>query len=212
MKYLIVLFKNKERKKIIKKFKTHQRAKEFFDNQIKNNKVVFEKGVENGKSCSFEIGLLERDSTNFDSYFIKDSLGRQVKVDIDDPDYKVLQISNYSVEEFIYDISKNKKISIDKFISEYLKRGSIKLISKLNNKIVVQDDDKFSLFSLKSDDDCFRFTQVLQKYLAEKNRIDCIIVLDSSLPQKKYLYSLLESRGISKSILYKKSTTFFTGE
>jgi hypothetical protein len=212
MKYLIVLFKNKERKKIIKKFKTHQRAKEFFDNQIKNNKVVFEKSVENGKSCSFEIGLLERDSTNFDSYFIKDSLGRQVKVDIDDPDYKVLQISNYSVEEFIYDISKNKKISIDKFISEYLKRGSIKLISKLNNKIVVQDDDKFSLFSLKSDDDCFRFTQVLQKYLAEKNRIDCIIVLDSSLPQKKYLYSLLESRGISKSILYKKSTTFFTGE
>jgi hypothetical protein len=212
MKYLIVLFKNKERKKIIKKFKTHQRAKEFFDNQIKNNKVVFEKGVENGKSCSFEIGLLERDSTNFDSYFIKDSLGRQIKVDIDDPDYKVLQISNYSVEEFIYDISKNKKISIDKFISEYLKRGSIKLISKLNNKIVVQDDDKFSLFSLKSDDDCFRFTQVLQKYLAEKNRIDCIIVLDSSLPQKKYLYSLLESRGISKSILYKKSTTFFTGE
>jgi hypothetical protein len=212
MKYLIVLFKNKERKKIIKKFKTHQRAKEFFDNQIKNNKVVFEKGVENGKSCSFEIGLLERDSTNFDSYFIKDSLGRQVKVDIDDPDYKVLQISNYSVEEFIYDISKNKKISIDKFISEYLKRGSIKLISKLNNKIVVQDDDKFSLFSLKSDDDCFRFTQVLQKYLTEKNRIDCIIVLDSSLPQKKYLYSLLESKGISKLILYKKSTTFFTGE
>jgi len=209
MKYLIVLFKNKERKKIIKKFKTYQRAKEFFDNQIKNNKVVFDKGVENGKLCSFEIGLLEKDSINFDSYFIKDDLGRQVKVDIDDPDYKVLKISNYSIEELIYDISKNKKISIDKFISEYLKRGSIKLISKLNNKIVVQDDDKFSLFSLKCDEDCFRFTQVLQKYLTEKNRTDCIIVLDSSLPQKKYLYSLLESKGISKSILYKKSTTFF---
>lgn len=209
MKYLIVLFKNKERKKIIKKFKTYQRAKEFFDNQIKNNKVVFDKGVENGKLCSFEIGLLEKDSINFDSYFIKDDLGRQVKVDIDDPDYKVLKISNYSIEELIYDISKNKKISIDKFISEYLKRGSIKLISKLNNKIVVQDDDMFSLFSLKSDEDCFRFTQVLKKYLTEKNRTDCIIVLDSSLPQKKYLYSLLESKGISKSILYKKSTTFF---
>ena len=212
MKYLIVLFKNKERKKIIKKFKTYQRAKEFFDNQIKNNNVIFEKGVENGKLCSFEIGLLEKDSINFDSYFIKDILGRQIKVNIDDPDYKILKISRYSVEEFIYDISKNKKISIDKFISEYLKRGSIKLISKLNNKVIVQDDDKFSLFSLKSDDDCFRFTQILQKYLVEKNRTDCIIVLDSSLPQKKYLYSLLESKGISKLILYKKSTTFFTGE
>ena len=55
MNYLIVLFKNKERKKIINKFKTYQRAKEFFDNQIKNTKVVFKKGIENGKSCSFEL-------------------------------------------------------------------------------------------------------------------------------------------------------------
>ena len=211
MKYLIVLFKNKQRKKILKKFKTKQKANEYF-NRLIGTEVIFDKRVENGLSCVFEVGLLEKNSKDFELYFVRDSLGRQIKVDIDDPDYKVLQISNYSVEEFIYDISKNKKISIDKFISEYLKRGSIKLISKLNNKIVVQDDDKFSLFSLKSDDDCFRFTKVLQKYLAEKNRIDCIIVLDSSLPQKKYLYSLLESRGISKSILYKKSTTFFTGE
>ena len=40
---------------------------------------------------------------------------------------------------------------------------------------------------------------------------DCIIVPDSSKQQKKYLYSLLESKGITKSILYKKSTTFFKG-
>lgn len=210
MKYLIILFKNKERKKIIKKFKTYERAKKFIDDKISNNNIVFSKQVENGKNCSFEIGLLEKNSNNFDSYFIKDELGRQVKVDLDDSDYKILQIHNYKIEEFIYDISKNKKISIDQFISNYVKKGSIKLISKLNNKIIVQEDDNFNLFSLKSDEDCYRFTQVLQKYMLEKKRGDCIIVLDSSLPQKKYLYSLLESKGISKNILYKKSTTFFS--
>jgi len=212
MKYLIVLFKNKERKKIIKKFKTYERAKKFLDNRICNNNIVFDKQIENGKTCSFEIGLLEKNSNNFDLYFIKDELGRQVKVDLDDSEYKILQIQKYQIEELIFDISKNKKLTIDQFISSYLKRGSIKLISKLNNKIVVQDDDNFNLFSLKSEEDCYRFTQVLQKYMLEKKRGDCIIVLDSSLPQKKYLYSLLESKGISKSILYKKSTTFFTGE
>jgi hypothetical protein len=212
MKYLIVLFKNKEKKKIIKKFKTYERAKKFLDDKLLNNNIIFDKQIENGKVCSFEISLLEKNSNNFDSYFIKDELGRQIKVDLEDSDYKILQIQNYKIEEFIYDISKNKKISIDKFISDYLKRGSIKLVSKLNNKIIVQDDTKFSLFSLKSDEDCYRFTQVLQKNMLEKQRGDCIIVLDSSLPQKKYLYSLLESKGISKSILYKKSTTFFSGK
>ena len=212
MKYLIVLFKNKEKKKIIKKFKTYERAKKFLDDKLLNNNIIFDKQIENGKVCSFEISLLEKNSNNFDSYFIKDELGRQIKVDLEDSDYKILQIQNYKIEEFIYDISKNKKISINKFISEYIKRGSIKLVSKLNNKIIVQDDNNFNLFSLKSDEDCYRFTQVLQKNMLEKQRGDCIIVLDSSLPQKKYLYSLLESKGISKSILYKKSTTFFSGK
>jgi len=41
--------------------------------------------------------------------------------------------------------------------------------------------------------------------------MDCIIVSDDSNRQKKYLYELLSSKGISKSMLYKKSTTFFTG-
>lgn len=212
MKYLIVIFKNKEKKKIIKKFKTYERAKKFLDDKLLDNNVIFDKQIENGKVCSFEIGLLEENSNNFDSYFIKDELGRQIKVDLVDSDYKILQIQNYKIEEFIYDISKNKKISINEFISNYLKRGSIKLISKLNNKIIVQDDNNFNLFSLKSDDDCYRFTQVLQKNMIERQRGDCIIVLDTSLPQKKYLYSLLESKGISKSILYKKSTTFFSGK
>lgn len=212
MKYLIVLFKNKEKKKIIKKFKTYERAKKFLDDKLLDNNVIFDKQIENGKVCSFEIGLLEENSNNFDSYFIKDELGRQIKVDLVDSDYKILQIQNYKIEEFIYDISKNKKISINEFISNYLKRGSIKLISKLNNKIIVQDDNNFNLFSLKCDDDCYRFTQVLQKNMIERQRGDCIIVLDTSLPQKKYLYSLLESKGISKSILYKKSTTFFSGK
>lgn len=210
MNYLVVLFKNKQKKKILKKFKTKQNATKFLE-KLENNDVVFDKRIENGNSCNFEIGLLEKNSIDFDSYFVRDEMGRQVKIDIDDPDYKLIKISKFKVEEFIFDIGNKTKLSFKDFIKKYLPKTGIKLISKINHKIVVQNEDSVNLFSLKSDNDCERFLLILNDYMFSMKRFDCIIVSDSSKQQKKYLYSLLESKGIKKSILYKKSTTFFKG-
>jgi hypothetical protein len=211
MKYLIVLFKNKERKKIIKKFKTLDRAKKFYESKINDNGIYFDKKVENGKNCNFELALVETDPDEFENYFIKDDLGRQVKVETDDSRYKIMKISNYKIEDFIYDIQKNKRLNFITFIRNYIPREGIKLVSKLNNKVVIQNDENFFLFSLKSEDESKRFLTVLEDYMLSNNRMDCIIVSDDSNIQKKYLYELLNSKGISKSMLYKKSTTFFTG-
>jgi hypothetical protein len=213
MKYLIVLFKNKERKKIIKKFKTLDRAKKFYDNSLEQSKqILFDKKVENGKFCEYEIGLIETEPSEFGNYFIKDDLGRQVKIEIDDPSFRVLNISKFRIEDFIYDIKDNKKLDLISFIRKYLQKEGIKLVSKLNNKIVVQNDDSFNIFSLKSELESKRFLTILEDYMLKNKRLDCIIVSDDSIQQKKYLYDLLNSKGISKSILYKKSTTFFTGK
>jgi len=209
MNYLIVLFKNKERKKIIKSFKTYENAKKFYDNQIISNKTIkFNTLFENGKSCSFEIGILEKNSKNFDSYFIKDKLGRQVKVELDDSDYTILSVSEFLTEELLYDIQTSSKISFDHFIKKYLPKDGLKLVSKINNKIVVQNDDKFDCFSLKSVSESGRFLDVLGKFLQDKNRMDCILVPDSSKSQKKYLYDILEKGGIPKSKLYRTYTTY----
>jgi hypothetical protein len=212
MKYLIVLFKNKERKKIIKKFKTFERSKKCYDESIEKNEIHFDKKVENGKFCDYELALVETNPTEYENYFIKDSLGRQVKVESDDPNFKIIKLSKYKVEDFIYDVQKNKKLNFITFIRNYVPRDGIKLISKLNNKVIVQNDESVSLFSLKSSDESKRFLSILENYMLKNKRLDCIIVSDDSIVQKKYLYELLSSKGISKSILYKKSTTFFTGE
>ena len=48
--YIVVLFKNKTKKKIIKKFITFNRAKLFYDNLIKESQeVIFNVEVESGK-------------------------------------------------------------------------------------------------------------------------------------------------------------------
>jgi hypothetical protein len=209
MKYLIVLFKNKKRKKILNKFKTLERADKYFNDTLKtSNNVLFSKSFENGKPCKYEIGFLESGSTDFNLYFVKDELGRQIKVDIDDPDYRLTKIVDYNIEELLYDVNKKNKISFGGFIKKYLTRSGIKLISKLNNKVAIQNDDEVNLVSLKSIDECSRFIDVLEDYLIKNGRLDCILVKDTSKQQKKYLYTILESKGINKSFLYRRFTTF----
>jgi hypothetical protein len=208
MKYFVVLFKNKEKRKIIKKFKTYDRAISYYEKQIQENSIVFDKAIENGKSCKFELGLLEKDSMNFDLYFVRDEMGRQVKVESDDPEFKILRISPYKKEEKLFDLQRNKKITFDFLVKRYLNGSGIKLISKLNHKIIVQNDDDYKIFSLKSDEDCERFILILRTYMFEKKRTDCIIVADTSVAQKKYLYEVLEKKGFSKSVLYRRATTF----
>jgi len=117
MNYLVVVFKNKERKKIINKFKTKERANLFFDKLIEENQsVIFETKVENAKPCDYELSILEKKNDNFDKMFVRDEMGRQVLVDLDDPDYKILKVVKYKIPEKIYDVDKKTKITMDIFI------------------------------------------------------------------------------------------------
>jgi hypothetical protein len=208
MDYLIVLFKNKKRKKIINKFKTLQRAKLFYNQKIKESELVyFDKKVENANECDYELGIVCKKDGNFEMYYIKDPLGRQLKVDVDD-DYKIIELTPYNVPESIYDVTNKTKIFFEEFIKKYLLKKSLKLISKLNNKVVVQDDDRLNLFSFKNESESHRFLNSLNVYMIDNGRMDCLIVSETSKAQKKYLYEILSEMGIDKKLLYRTSTTF----
>ena len=206
--YLIVLFKNKEKRKIIKKFKTFDRAKKFFDKQIDDVKnVVFEKQIENGLDCIYELALVGLGLDEKKQFNLRDDLGRFIYVDINDG-YNIINLEPYKIEESFFDISENKKINFDYFNKNYLSNKVLKMISKLNNKIILQIDNKINLFSFKSPFESLRFLETLTDYLIKNNRSDVLIVSDYSLEQKKYLYNLLELHGIKKSMLYRQFTTF----
>ena len=88
--YLIVLFKNKTKKKIINKFKTYKKAIEFYNNLLyKSNDVLFPVNYENGLQCDYEIALLERNIGTSNTLFNKDEFGRQVRVELDDSDFRI---------------------------------------------------------------------------------------------------------------------------
>lgn len=206
--YQIVLFKNRTKKKIINKFKTFKKAQLFYNNLIdESNSVIFPKDFENGKQSSFELGIVERTTGVLSPYFLKDEIGRQVKVSLDDSNFNITKIQPYNIEEEFVDFGEGKKINTPILIKKYLNGDGFKLISKLNNKIVIQNDDKINLFTLKNKLESERFMDILTEHFINKKRTDCLFVKDYSTTQRKYLYDMLVNKGYSKTYLQRHSTT-----
>lgn len=209
MNYIVILFKNRKKKRIIKKFVTEQKAFIFFNKMIKkSDEVFFEKRVEHTKECHFELGIVSEIRKHDSPTYIKDELGRNFKVSIEgDTNTYMIEIKTYNVEEKIYDISENKKITIKEFEKKYLQNEGLKIVSVLNHKIIVQNDTKFNLFSLKNESEAVRFLDSLIGYLSNLNNKSAMIITDTSAKQKKYLYDLLIQNGFDSALLYRKFTT-----
>ena len=106
------------------------------------------------------------------------------------------------------DYQTKNRISVETFINKYLSKTDVKLVSKLNNKIVVQNEDDVKLFTMKNEDDAKRLIESLTERFVKLKRGDCMFVMDISSPQRKYLYKLLTDFGYDLEYLYRKETTY----
>jgi hypothetical protein len=207
--YIVVLFKNKIRKRIIKKFITFKKAKLFYDRLItESDSVIFDVQFENGKESNFELGIVELSKNKLLPIYLTDEMGRSIRVKLDEDNMTLSQISQYKKEELLYDVQTKKKITTQEIIKKYLKGDGLKMISVLNNKIVLQIEEEVLLFSLKSESESSRFVDCLSLHFFKTKRGDCLFIKDYSSAQRKYMYNLLESKGVDKKILYRKFTTF----
>lgn len=164
--------------------------------------------MENSEPCKYEIALI---TTTIDfqmDLFIQDDIGRNVKIKTDDSNYKILKISNYNLPEKLFDWSSNSRISFDFFYGKYFKSRELKNVFTVNNKLLIQQEDNVNIFSLKNSSESKRLLNILQEHMISENRSDAIFVPDNDNIQRKYLYTILEEKGINKSKLYRQSTTF----
>lgn len=209
MNYIVVLFKNKKRKKIIKSFIRKNYAEKFFKQKVdESNSVKFNVEVENSENCKYEIGFLSLIDDKQIPLFVQDEFGRNVKIDLQDSDYKITKLEPYNVPEKIHDIQKNKRITYDEFFKVYFKDRELKNVFTINNKIVIQKDETVNIFSLKNVNESKRFLKILQEDLISQKRADGIFVTDKDTVQRKYIYELLEKYGVDRKKLYRQSTTF----
>jgi len=164
---------------------------------------------ENAEKCKFEIALLSNKEPYQIPLFKEDELGRNEEVFISsDTDYTIIEIKPYKIEEKIYDWQKDERISFDELIRKYCIKKEMKSISTLNNKLVIQNNDEFYLFSLKNIDDSHRLLETMESYYRENSRNDAIFVKDVNTTQRKWMYDILIKKGFDKQKLYRQTTTF----
>jgi hypothetical protein len=207
--YNIVLFKNKKKRKIIKSYKTEKKALDKFNEIIKeNNKIVFDKKIENAEEVSYELGLLTNQTKVQKTLFLKDDIGRNNTVNLEDPEYVFLEIKKYKIEETIFDWQTQTKITLDELVKKYCSTKELKNIFTLNNKLCIQVDSDVSMFSLKDKNESERLLYTLEDYFRQISKSDSIFVRDVSIAQRKWVYNILEQKGFDKKRLYRLKTTF----
>ena len=114
--------------------------------------------------------------------------------------------SPYWKEEFIYDHQSKNKISFDSLVRDYLPLQNFKQVFTLNNKLIIQQDEVFNLFSLKTISDSTRLLYIIELELLNNGRYDCLCVSDTNTVQRKQLYDLLVSVGYQREFLRKQYT------
>jgi hypothetical protein len=201
--FKIILFKNNKKKKVLKTFKTEKKANDFFNKLIEvSEKVKFREEFNSGSEVEYNLGIIG-DKVILENIFYKDELGRTIYINPRVGDKYIQNIKNYNKEELIFDFQTKRKISYDTLVKTYFKNSEVYLISKLNNKIVVQNQTVINIFSLKNEYDSSRIIDILQKDLVGKS----IVSKDTNTIHRKYIYSLLVEKGFKKDYLYRKSTT-----
>lgn len=204
-KYKIILIKNSVPKKTLFTSNVKRTTLHKFHKFVNTKPPLFTRKYVKRKFCKFEIAIFSKEDVN-QKIYRKDELGRNIEVSIPIKNYFLMELSPYWVEELIYDHDKKSRVSLDYIMKTYLPKKDFKQVFTLNNKLIIQNDDVFKIFSLKNVDDCSRLLTIIKDIFINNGRTDCLFVPDSSTVQRKQLYKLLEDYGFNRKFLYKQYT------
>ena len=205
-KYQIVLFNNKSKKRIVATSNVFVNINKKYKEIHKKSNVIFPLKYTNKIECKFELALVCVGKCKNTTIHRRDELGRLTKVTMKDENYQIIKIQPFDIEEKIYDHQLEKRIEFMELYERYLNVKNIIQIFSLNNKIVIQNNDLFYLFSLKNVSESSRFLSCIKKFFMENGKYNYLISRDLSTIQRKELYTLLEGKGFSKKLLYKHYT------
>jgi hypothetical protein len=204
-KYKIVLFKNGERNKVFFSSNSKKSILRKYTKLIEEKKPKFITEYISRKKVMFELSIITTEPSD-NALYIKDSVGRVREVTLGDSNYTVLKMLPYWKEEKIYDHTLSRKVSFGELVSLYLEDKVFKQVFTLNNKVVIQKDELFNVFSLKTVSDALRLLTVIEVEFLNNHRYDCLFVTDTDTIQRKQLYNLLESAGYKREFLRKQYT------
>jgi hypothetical protein len=204
-KYKIVLFKNGERSKVFFSSNNKKSILNKYNKLIGEKKPKFITEYISRKKVMYELAIITTETTK-ESIFVKDSLGRNKKISLGDSNYNIIKLLPYWKVELIYSHTTKSKISFEELIKTYVSDKNFKQVFTLNNKLIIQEDDIFNLFSLKTVSDATRLLRIVELEFLNSGRYDCLFVSDTTTVQRKQLYDMLVRVGYKRDFLRKQYT------
>ena len=111
-KYKIILIKNSVPKKTLFTSNVKRTTFNKFYKFTNTKKPLFTRKYVKRKFCQFEMAIFSKENNNSKIYR-KNNLGRNVEVSIPLPNYHLVELVPYWVEELIYDHDKKSRVSLD---------------------------------------------------------------------------------------------------
>jgi len=204
-KYKIVLFKNGERSKVFFSSNSKKSILNKYNKLIGEKKPKFITEYISRKKVMFELAIITTETAK-ESIFVKDEIGRNKKITLGESSYNIIKLLPYWKEEMIYNHTTKSKISFSDLVDSYLSSKDFKQVFTLNNKFIIQKDEVFNVFSLKTIADSTRLLRIIELEFLDNGRYDCLFVSDTNTVQRKQLYDLLVGEGYSREFLRKQFT------
>jgi hypothetical protein len=205
-KYHIILFNNKKKKKVLFSSNIRKTVNKKYNELTKKTKPIFPLLLLNDVECDFKLAIITKSEGFEDGSVVRDDVGRWVTTTINHDDFSFVKLTSYQVTGTVYDHKSKKKITVEDMLDLYLPKRNFCQLFSLNNKIVIQNDDDISIFSLKTVPECKRLMNCLSTHFNKNSIMNCLLVKDTSTIQRKQLYKLLTEKGFKKPFLYKHYT------
>jgi hypothetical protein len=168
-------------------------------------KPLFIKSVsgKRNKKLIVELALVFPNTRWAKKTYVKDELGRNMEVKLDNPNQRIKYIIPYWVEEKIYDFDAKKRIRFHKLIEYIYSITDIAQIFTLNNKLFVQIENEVHMYGNKNINDSIRLFDTIRKEVNKRGKGNFIFVKDISTQQRTNLYNLLEEKGYKRTELFR---------
>lgn len=206
--YQIVLFRNRIKQKVLRKYKNRNTCFQKYKNLLNDNNVKFEIKYENGQPVNYELLLICENCDYNKSLFQSDEIGRNVELKTNNSKYKILESNTYNLNEKFTDYQTKRRITIDQLISIYFKNKSLKNVFSLNNKLFIQEDETINCFVLKNNSDSERLLEIILYLSENSNEINIIYMKYRETIDKKQIYTTLQNYGFPKNFLYRQYVNY----
>lgn len=206
-KYQIILFCNKEKRKLIYQTISLPAIRDLWY-ELKTEKeprFVREYGGKNRRNVklNFELALIYPDNRWAKKKTVtkRDEHGRLYEASIDMKGYRLKEIIPYWQEEKVFDYETRKHIRYHELIKIFEDVDEIAQIFTLNNKLFLQIEEKVRMFGNKNVSDSERLFELLREDLLKQKKGNIIFIKDVTTAQRKSLYEILEKKGFKKTEL-----------